>query len=248
MGFLDGLREAIAFLTILPAGTKDGDWTVVADYMWLFPIIGLMVGGIAAVLGSIFLPIFPPSISSALALFFLLSLTGFHHLDGLLDFGDAIMYRGTVEKRRAVMQDVNTGVGGFGLGFFVLLIAFLSINEFLKKGGSLFLILVTAEVLAKLSMVTASYLGKPFHEGMGSMFTDAMKKSHVRALLAVVISAVILYFMLQLTIFILIIVSLFSSLVLVWISNQLLGGISGDTLGAVNEVTRTVIMLALVVI
>ena len=248
MGILTGLRESVAFLTILPAGSKEGEWMVVADYMWLFPVVGLVVGSIAYVLSSIMASLFPPDIVSVFALFFLLSLTGFHHLDGLLDFGDAIMYRGGVEKRRDVMQDVNTGVGGFGLGFFVLLITFLGINEFLKKGGSLFLLLVVSEVLSKLSMVTAAYFGKPFHGGVGSVFTDAMGKNHFGIILSLLLSSIILVLMLQLDAFILIIAAVFSSTVLVWISNQLLGGISGDTLGAINEITRAVIVLSLVVI
>ena len=248
MRFIDGFRESIAFLTILPAGAKDGDWKIVADYMWFFPIVGLILGGLAGIIGSLSLQIFPPSISAALSLFFLLFLCGFHHLDGLLDFGDALMFRGTIEDRRAVMKDVNTGVGGFGLGFFFLLIAFLSIYEFILKGGSLFLILISSEVLAKFSMVLASYFGRSYHDGMGSMFTDAMNKNHGKLFLSLILSFIVLYFFLQYNAIILVIGAFASCLILVQVSNLLLDGVSGDTFGAINEITRTVIMLMLVVL
>ena len=42
----------------------------------------------------------------------LLWMTGLHHTDGLLDFGDGVMVHGTAEHKIEVMHDQLTGAGG----------------------------------------------------------------------------------------------------------------------------------------
>lgn len=244
MTFIKGFKNVVSFLTIIPVGKGEESLDEVARYMWLFPIVGLLIGFIAAFFGNIFKDIFPLSISIALALFILLLLTGFHHLDGLIDFGDALVFQGTMGKRRRIMRDTNTGVGGFALGFFVLLITYLSLKEY----SNLFIALMVSETLAKFSMVVGAYIGRPFHEGIGSAFTKAMKGNHIAYLLSFTISIAITSLLVGEKILILIFFTAFFSVIIIQSSNRLLGGISGDILGAINELTRMFIMLILVIL
>ncbi|WP_394325417.1 adenosylcobinamide-GDP ribazoletransferase [Methanobrevibacter arboriphilus] len=57
---------------------------------------------------------------------------GFHHLDGLIDIGDALMVHGTPEKKISVMRDSMIGTGGIALFFIVgiLTIAFFKFYTF----------------------------------------------------------------------------------------------------------------------
>lgn len=235
---IKGFRSAIGFLTVVPVASNSIDET--ARHMYLFPIVGALIALIAASIGCLAALIFPDSIAAAIALLALLLLTGLHHLDGLLDFGDAFMFRGSAEKRIEVMHDKNTGAGGFGIGFFVLLLAYAALTE----AQSMFSALVVAETSAKFSMVIGAYLGRPSHEGVGSAFIRIMGRNHRLFLLSLIIyCAIILPF--EKNIAALLTTYVFT-LAIIYASNKLLGGVSGDVFGAMNELTRMLVLLVLV--
>jgi adenosylcobinamide-GDP ribazoletransferase len=235
---IKGLRGVFGFLTILPVG-MDFEITDVAKSAWLFPIAGAVVAAIAAFVFYTFGYFFSDSIASVFALFALLALTGFHHLDGLLDFGDGLMRVGSAEKRREAMSDVNTGAGGFALGFFVLLATYLALTETtLVLTG-----LIVAEASAKFSMILAAFLGHEAHVGMGSAFTR-----HINTKRLLLTLAVYLLFIAAIPIeagMLVFATAIASSLVITTISSKLFGGVSGDIFGAINEITRMLVLLVL---
>lgn len=238
------MKSVLGFLTIIPAGRSDIEDA--ARSMWIFPVIGAVIAFIAALAGTYLEVIFPLSISMALTIFILLCLTGFHHLDGLLDFGDALMYRGTIEERQRVLKDVNTGVGGFALGFFVILLTYLALVEIRVAADRLVPALVTAEVCAKFSMVQGAYTGRAAYDGMGSSFVKSMKKNHKMFLLSEFIFLGIVFALngsLGISIAVL---TILTAYILTWISDMALGGVSGDVFGAMNEITRMAVLLLLV--
>lgn len=53
-----------------------------------------------------------PFIAAAPIYSFSIWFTGFHHLDGLIDFGDGMMVHGSPEKKIAVTRDKRIGTGG----------------------------------------------------------------------------------------------------------------------------------------
>jgi adenosylcobinamide-GDP ribazoletransferase len=238
------LLDLFGFLTILPAGMPK-DLEEVARNMFLFPIVGAVLGflgGASVLFFSLFLPV---NISSTIGFFSLLILTGLHHLDGLLDFGDALVFRGTKERRREVIHDTSTGAGGFVAGFFVTATGILATYEFILAGGRVVVFFVVSESLAKLAMVVAAGFGRVAFDGMGSVFVKTLKKSRWQILLAFIIAGMIVIPLIGTTGSILLAVSVFSALVFVWASNMLIGGISGDVFGALNEVTRVLCMLVM---
>jgi adenosylcobinamide-GDP ribazoletransferase len=93
------IKSLFAFLTIIPVG-MDENWTdEMADSMFLFPLVGAFIGFLAGLLAWVLLKIYDPLIVGFLTLGFLLLITGLHHADGLLDFGDGLMYRGPPEEK-----------------------------------------------------------------------------------------------------------------------------------------------------
>lgn len=238
----EGVRGVFGFLTILLCG-KNSTLEQAASSMWIFPLAGAVIGMLSGALGFLASQFLPASVSSAVALFALLLLTGFHHFDGLLDFGDALMFRGSIAERRRVMQDVSTGAGGVGLSFFVLLITYFS----LSASHNLIASLMVAEASAKFSMVIAAYVGKAAHRGMGSIFVDAIKGNHRRFFLSFLIYVLITYAVAGESSAAVLLTTYASSMLLVYLSNRLLGGVSGDVFGAMNELTRMSVLLALLV-
>ena len=80
--------------------------------MHVFPIIGIAIGLIIGSIGfglSFFLD---PLIVSLLVVASIAVITGIHHIDGLADFADGLMTRGTKEKKRKAMKDLSTGSAG----------------------------------------------------------------------------------------------------------------------------------------
>jgi adenosylcobinamide-GDP ribazoletransferase len=237
---MKGIKNVLGFLTIIPVG-GDAKLEEVTRYAWLFPVVGASIGLISASVEYLASIHFSAFISSAFALLALLILTGFHHLDGLLDLGDALMHTGSPESRREVMHDVNIGVGGFALGFFVLLITYLAIVE----AYSPFTSLIVAETSAKFSMVMGSYVGRPSHEGMGSAFTKAVDLK--LTLLSILIYLLLVLPLLEITLAVAVIsVTIISSLAIVGLSNRLLQGVCGDVFGAMNEIVRMITLLVMV--
>lgn len=233
-----GLKSTLGFLTILPGG-MDLDTKIVARNMWLFPPVGVFIAILSAMVYKVLSLYLPNSISIAFALFALLVLTGFHHLDGLLDFGDGVMCVGNFERRRRAMYDVNIGAGGFAIGFFVLLITFAALLE----NDSIFRGLIVAEASAKFSMVLLAFAGKESHMGMGSAFT---KTVDFRLLLITLVfylpTLAILPLEKGMAVFI---GTVAISLVMTSVSSKLFGGVSGDVFGAMNEICRMVVLVVL---
>jgi adenosylcobinamide-GDP ribazoletransferase len=235
---IKGLRNVFGFLTIIPVG-MDFDTEDVAKSAWLFPIVGGFIALAAAALYDILGNILSDHIAASFALFALLIITGFHHLDGLLDFGDGLMRIGDAESRRSAMHDVNTGVGGFAFGFFVLLITYAALVE----NTQIYVGLVVAEASAKFSMMLGAFVGKASHEGMGSVFTKT-----VNARLFLPTLFVYLLFLSILPIdkgIIVFVTAVASSLFITAIASKLFGGTSGDVFGAVNEITRAGVLVVL---
>jgi len=241
----------LGFLTRIPTRIQIQSLEEVAQNMWLFPLIGAIVGILTGFLGWGLSYIFPIWLCGFLILGFLLWITGGHHTDGLLDFGDGIMVHGDPAKKIAVMHDVSTGTGGFVLGFIVLSITAMSI-AYLDK--YLLLALILAEISAKYSMHFACVLGPSAKTPMAESFIRLNSKKHFffSTSLSIVLMILILYVYLQfafnLPLFITIFTIFFSAscvstFFIVSIARKHFAGITGDCLGALNEIARATTLL-----
>ena len=253
---LKELRNLLSFLIVLPFGMDENLLSDSALFMFLFPLVGALIGLLAGLFGWVCLFFFLPSlIVGALVLGVLLLLTGLHHTDGLLDFGDGVMAHGSPERKIEIMHDQLTGAGGLTLGIMTFLVTAFSIAELVRPNtvwGIPVIVsgLVVVEVSAKLSMVVGAWAGKAVHQGMASSFLEAMhgSKGAVRLLAALVISLGIAVPLLWLKGAIAVLAAIIASLVMVGVSHRHFKGVTGDVLGATNEIARMVSVVVLVAI
>ena len=137
-------RDLLAFLTIIPMGSGEDFVMTSAEFMFLFPLMGGLIGLFAAgyfllsgfvisgLLGFVNSLLQVPvefMLRLALAIMtlaFLLVLTGLQHFDGLVDLGNAIGLRRLEERREAAHAWIVTYKGAF-LAIFVEFLAFLGI-------------------------------------------------------------------------------------------------------------------------
>ena len=245
---LKAIKNLFSFLTTIPLPMDKDMLTDAAKSMFLFPLIGAFIGVLAGLFGWVTSQFLPSLVVGALVLGFLLLITGLHHTDGLLDFGDGVMAHGSPERKIEIMHDQLTGAGGLSLGIMTFLITALSIAEL--NTSIIIQGLVVVEVSAKLSMVVGAWAGKAVHQGMSSSFLEAMhgKKGTARLVAALAISFGIALPLLWLEGAIAVLVAIITSLIMVGISHRHFKGVTGDVLGATNELTRMVSLIALLAV
>lgn len=230
------LREigsVFSFLTIIP--TNHSDIETIAKYMYIFPLVGILIGllvGSFAFGISLFLD---PLIVSLLVVGALSVVTGIHHTDGLADFADGLMTKGIKEKKLQAMKDVSTGTAGtVSLVLYIvgMIIAISLMSEFV-----LFQAILLSEILAKFSMVLQASIGRSAAVGSNSPFVQIMKDKK-RLVIAGTITLIPLVIIGGTTGLIVFASSIIVTMFLLSISTRSFGGITGDVLGATNEITR----------
>src|SRR3990172_10057142 len=169
------LKNLLSFLTVLPFRMDQDLLSDCARFMFLFALVGALIGLLAGLFGWVVFSFLPGLVAGALVLGVLLLLTGLHYMDGLLDFGDGVMAHGSAERKIEIMHDQLTGAGGLTLGMMTLLITTLALAQ--MNAGIIIQAVVIVEVAAKLSMVVGAWAGKAVHQGMASSFLEAMHGS-----------------------------------------------------------------------
>ena len=238
---LKEIGSVFSFLTIIP--TSNANLETVAKYMYLFPIVGIVIGLLVGSFGyglSFFLD---PLIVSLLVVASLTLITGIHHTDGLGDFADGLMTKGSKEKKIKAMKDLATGSGG--IVAIVLYLVGLIVAISLSTGFQLFLAIFLSEIVAKFSMVLMASIGKSASAGSNSPFVELMKNRKKLAV-STIITLIPLIVLGGTTGLIIFAIGTTFTLFLVAISTRSFGGITGDVLGATNELTRLASLLVFV--
>jgi adenosylcobinamide-GDP ribazoletransferase len=231
---LKEISSVFSFLTIIPI--SNANLETIAKYMYLFPIvgisIGLLVGGFAFGLSYVGLE---PLVIGLLVMGSIALITGIHHTDGLADFADGLMAKGSKEKKLHAMKDLSTGSAG--IVTVVLYIVGMIIALSLAEGYLLFQAILVSEIMAKFSMVLMASNGQSAAMGSNSPFVQLMKdKKKLAASIAFTIIPLVV--IAGSTGMILFASGVILTFFLVSITKRSFGGITGDVLGATNELTR----------
>lgn len=261
-------RNLMSLLTSIPMKTDPSFVDISARFMFLFPVIGVVIGLLAGsywyisnyLLNTLFsllnrfLVLSIPFLSQELAtkgltslmtLSFILVLTGLQHTDGLIDTGNALGVRKSVEDRRKIAHAwVVTRLGALValiVMFFTLLFIFFLKQDYIVQG------LLVSEVSAKMGMVTCAWLGKPASSGLGAIFVKSMRYKHGLYLISAIISYFVGFFALGLTGLITVSSGIVIGLLMIGLSNKVFGWMTGDIFGATNEVARLTALITLVV-
>jgi adenosylcobinamide-GDP ribazoletransferase len=247
-------KNLFSFLTALPVKMDNNMLSDCARYMFAFPLIGAFIGLIAGTFGWALYQVLPGIVVGALVTAVLLWLTGLHHTDGLLDFGDGVMVHGTPERKIEVMHDQLTGAGGLSLGILTMIITALAVGQI--NSSIIIPAIIVVEVSAKFSMVVMARVGKATHQGMNTSFLSFMHGSYGTARLVggLIISLAFTLPLLYWTALpcwtgaIVILSGILTSLVMTAIAHRNFNGVTGDVFGATNELARMVSLIALLAV
>jgi len=238
---LKEISSVFSFLTIFPSSSATLE--NIAKYMYLFPIVGIAIGLLVGSFGfglSFFLD---PLLVSLLVVASIAIITGIHHADGLADFADGLMVKGSKDKKLKAMKDLATGSAG--IVAIVLYLVGLIITISLTSGFDLFKAILISEILAKFSMVLMASLGNSASLGSNSPFVKIMKDKKKLAV-AFIIMLIPVIVIGETTGLLMIGVTVTLTLFLLAISTRSFGGITGDVLGATNELTRLASLMVFV--
>jgi adenosylcobinamide-GDP ribazoletransferase len=238
---LKGFLGLLSFSTILPLNIHTSIQEMV-QFTWLWPLIGGFIGIGVGLLGFILIDVMHihQLVAAALIYSFAIWFTGFHHLDGLIDFGDGVMAHGDPQRRIEVMRDQRIGTGGLAYFFMVALVTFASIGS--APAGLIFPLLFVSEMAAKLGIVTCSTFSNPLSDGTGKFFIESMNTKLL--LLSLLITLFIGFVAFNTAGILGILGGLFGGAFMALVANKKFKGATGDILGASNEISR---MIALVI-
>lgn len=233
---------AVQFLTRLPVpiNLTVNDRQLGLSVLY-YPLIGLLIGGLLALLSLALTHVVVP-IQAALLLIFWVLVTGGLHLDGFADCADAWAGGlGSPERSLEIMKDPAAGpIAVIGL-VLLLLLKWTILTEILLKSQLIGLIFVP---MLGRSAILALMLYTPYlrQHGLGSTLTQALPKTTAKAILI----CCLLLGIYQLGF----LAVLFAMLILLWIQKfamHRLGGVTGDVYGAAVELVEVTALLGLVI-
>lgn len=239
------MRALLAFFTVLPL--RGATLREAAQSVHLLPLVGLVTGlpGAAALLLGYALP---PGVAATLGIGAVLLAAGLHHSDGVLDVGDALMVRGSRERRQEVLKDARVGIGGLGALFLVYapaLTALAAIADTSPVRAAL--ALLAAEVAVRSLMVLVLAFGEPARATSSAVeFVRSLSGPRRTAGIVLALAAPLLLalplgggaLLAALTVPLV-------ALLALRVSGYAFGGISGDVSGATGELARAVFLVVL---
>ena len=236
---MSALVSLLQFATILPLG-KMQDPESFARRSYLYPLAGYVIGIIGAI--AVFF-IADRMVAAAVAVAVVILLSGAHHLDGLLDFGDGLMAHGDREKRIRALTDRQVGAGGIAAGLVVTLLLFAG----LQASPLIWSAIIIGEVCAKFSMALLTAYGTPFKDGMHS-YLHQFARPYFPGISFLFFLPLLLLPVKTMNLVCAAIIMCLCPLALLYISKKLFGGVNGDVVGASNEITRALVIVAMVLI
>jgi len=238
---INGIFGLISFSTILPLNIHTSIEEM-AKFTWIWPMIGALIGIIVGTFGFLLVDLLhlPILIAAALIYSFSIWFTGFHHLDGLVDFGDGMMVHGSPEKKIDVMRDKRIGTGGIVYLLMVGLVTFAAIGS--APAVVIFYIILVSEMAAKMGIVTCATFSQPFPDGTGRSFIESMNKKIL--LVSFILTSAVGFLVFNTARIIGITMGILAGVLIAFIAKKNFKWATGDVLGTSNEIAR---MLALVI-
>lgn len=212
-----------------------------------FPLIGIIVGGVGAMIfsGSIF--IFPVSVAVLLSMIATVFFTGAFHEDGFADFCDGFGGGLTKEKILEIMKDSRIGAyGTIGL-IMILGLKFLSLTQF--EITRIPLILIAGHAVSRMFPVLLIYSAEYARLDASSKTKPVGKADSLFSLLlALVLGGSTLFLLSWIEVFVVITVLLLLFFIFRLYIIRKLGGYTGDVLGALQQLCEVVFYCSILAI
>jgi adenosylcobinamide-GDP ribazoletransferase len=246
-GWLDAVRLAFGTLTVLPAGVPSRvDRVVGGRAMALAPLVGLVIGGVAAGVIALAQLVKPEAdlLAAVLAVLVLGGISGGLHLDGLADFADALGSRRDRETMLRIMKQSDIGPFGVVAIVGVLLLDVAALTACIQSGYGWQAILI-ATTASRLTLPWSCRTSVPAArpDGLGTLVAGT-----IRPLTAAVATAAVLAAAVALTWLspaesptrlagsaVAVLLAVATSLATTRRARRALGGTTGDVLGATIE-------------
>ena len=229
------------FLTRIPVPSLTYEADSLARSIVYFPIVGMIVGGGAAVLHLAIAPHLPRLASAFIILLYLVLLTGGLHEDGLADAADGFGGGTNREKVLLIMRDSRIGsYGGLAIALSaagrIILMASLPM-------ASVPYYLITAGVLCRWTVLPLSYFLPPAREEVsvelaGQASRIARHISTITLVLGTVFSFIIAAGLLRGRSIAPVLVTIMLTLLTGMYFKRRIGGVTGDCFGATIQVVE----------
>lgn len=231
----DDVALAVLLLSRLPVPYRVEDTGRTAAAAWAWPLVGLLVGGLAS--GAAWLALnlgLPAPMAAGVALAALIMATGALHEDGLADSADGLWGGQTAERRLEIMRDSRIGsYGVLALGV-TLLMRWSALTALI--GAEAWLVLPAAAMLSRAAM--AVLMGNaPFAraDGLSHSTGQPPTRSVAVAVAVAIVAAVLLSGSASL-------IAALAAAAATWSTGSLaqarIGGQTGDILGAAQQVSE----------
>lgn len=241
----DRLACATQFLTRLPLpGPRAWNDELLARSARYFPLVGLLVGGLAAAVFLLARQIWPTGVLPALLAVGAGALvTGGFHEDGLADTADGLGGGQTPEQRLTIMKDSRLGTyGALALGL-VLAAKVLALGE-LAAGWAALGAVIAAHALGRAAAVAAMcvmpYAADPAASKLKPVARDVRG---YEVAIALAIGLAPLVFLPPQTIIVALLLGGIAALWPALAARRLVGGYTGDVLGAIEQAFETAFLL-----
>lgn len=243
------LWATLQFITRIPVPARWSEGIEFQQYgrgVPFFPVVGLIVGGIAALLTSLMIYATENLMVAALGyVFILVLLTGGFHLDGLADTCDGIFSARKRERMLEIMRDSRIGTHGCLALIFALLAKTIAAYSILSANPAPLWLLIGAPIAGRTCMSLLMYRQRYAREGegMGNIYIGRISsRQFLLTLLAGAVIVTALGGIKALGSLLLTGVIIFG---LARYLTHHLGGQTGDTLGAAEECGEILFLLAL---
>jgi adenosylcobinamide-GDP ribazoletransferase len=241
MNYIHSALVALQFLTQVPVYFKKypNDQTVAGSLIF-YPLIGLLIGTLLAVMGAS-MAMMPNLLSAALILLVWIVITGALHLDGLADSCDAWLGgQGDKQRTLEIMKDPCSGPVAVVVLLATLLLKFTAIVALLEMQA--FWLIAMAPFIAR-ALLPILLLSTPYvrSNGIGSVLVKYAP--HLTVYIACSIAIIISLNYLSFTTVIAAFVTVFA---LRGMMLNRIDGLTGDTAGACVEIVEVVVLIGCV--
>jgi len=233
---------AIQFLTVIPLPRAfAGDVEDLEKSVPFFPVVGLLIGMMAAILVFFLVAILPPLPACAMIVIFLISVSGGLHMDGLADTADGFFSARPRERILEIMKDSRIGVMGvIAVVCAIMLKVSLLVSLPPSSRTDIIFLMPLAGRCALVVMMTAL----PYVRGEGGLATLFVKsRSRIHALWAALFLIVVAGLTAKWMGLAAAIATLAATALFAWYCFRKIGGYTGDTLGAVCEIAEIIPVL-----
>ena len=240
------LQAAFMLLTRLPVGQFGSYIPILSAARWAYPLVGLAIGGITALIFILCHALGMPVILAALlAIGISLICTGALHEDGLADSADGLGGGQDKSQKLDIMKDSR--IGSYGVLALILFMgARIGALSELQPDLHTMLSLISAAMASRLVMVVyLEFLPPAREDGLGKTASEtASDTTRQRLLIAVLLTSPALFYL-----FIFTPAALVFGAAAAWlfafIAKKQIGGQTGDICGAGQLVSETTAFLCL---